>query len=284
MLKTKQSYFSYVIQRTKSSKPFMVLILIYAVFCFASFIYFMTVKQIRDGLMSLLFILFIPLVYFLEKHMKLKFVTAFLTVVLFIAAGSIMGSCYNLYTIVPVFDAILHTLSGFIFACLGFGLMQIMIGRPHDKKTFLACLLFGFVFSLAIGLLWELFEYFGTAVLGMDMQEDTLVSGFHSYFLSGTHTEAVDVDGIVQTVIYFDGGKTLTLDGYLDLGLIDTIEDMAVCFWGSVVYIVLIAVDWCKKKVLFKVLIPQLIEKEEIVPNIIDIPATELCDVAVEGE
>lgn len=273
-----RSYFSYVAQRTKSSKPFFALILLYTTFCFASFVYFAVINKVRDSVMSLLFVLFVPLIFLLEKSMKIKFVTAFLTGVLFIAAGSIMGACYDLYTIVPFFDTILHTLSGFVFACLGFGLMQLMIGKAENKKSFLACLLFGFAFSLAIGLIWELFEYFGTSVLGLDMQEDTLVQGFHSYFLSGTHSETFNVDGIVQTVIYFGNGKTVTLDGYLDLGLIDTIEDMAVCFFGGVAYMIVIAIDWCKKRVLYKLFIPQPIKTEVVPPECTEVPATELCE------
>lgn len=273
-----RSYFSYAAQRTKSSKPFFALILLYATFCLASFVYFAVINKVRDSVMSLLFVLFVPLIFLLEKSMKIKFVTAFLTGVLFIAAGSIMGACYDLYTIVPFFDTILHTLSGFVFACLGFGLMQLMIGKAENKKSFLACLLFGFAFSLAIGFIWELFEYFGTSVLGLDMQEDTLVQGFHSYFLSGTHSETFNVDGIVQTVIYFGNGKAVTLDGYLDLGLIDTIEDMSVCFFGGVAYMIVIAIDWCKKRVLYNLFIPQPIKTEVAPPECTEVPATELCE------
>lgn len=256
MQKSKQSYFSYVAQRTKSSKPFLIVITLYMAFCLASFVYFIVIGKIRDGIMALLFILFVPITYGLEKSMHIKFVTPFLAGVLFVAMGSIMGAGYDLYSLVPFFDTILHTVSGFIFACLGFGLLQLLIGKAKDNKSFAACLLFGFMFSLAIGLVWELFEYLGTVAFKLDMQEDTVIYGFNSYLLSGTHSETFDVNGIVQTVIYFGNGQTLTIDGYIDIGLIDTIEDMAVCFIGSLVYMVAFAIDWRVKKALYKVFIP----------------------------
>lgn len=275
----KPTYFFYLAKRTKESKPFFAVILLFAMFCIASFIYFLVIGQIRDSIMALVFTLFIPLIFLLERWLKLQFVTPFIACVLFIAIGSILGAGYNLYTIVPFFDTILHCISGFIFACLGFALLQLFIGKAENKRTFGACLLFGFVFSLAIAVLWELFEYFGTAALGLDMQEDTIVHSFNSYLLSGTHSKTFDVEGITQTIIYFGNGKTLTLDGYLDLGLIDTIADMAICLFGSIIYLVTISIDWCKKKVLFRAFIPKLMTEEKSVSQDMPSLAGELCDV-----
>lgn len=256
-----RSYFTYIKNRSKTCAPFVFVLSAYALFCIASFIRFLVVGQTRNAVMSILFTLLVPVVFLLEKLLNMKFVTPFISAVLFIAAGSILGSCYNLYTTVPCFDAILHTVSGFAFACLGFALLELFIGEAKTAKQFWACLLFGFAFSLAIALLWELFEWMGTRFFGFDMQEDTIIYSFKSYLLSGTHNEAFDVDGIIKTVIYLSDGNTVTINGYLDTGLIDTIGDMTVCFVGAVVYVVAIAIDWFKRKVLFRHLVPAIVPR-----------------------
>ncbi len=71
----------------------------------------------------------------------------------------------------------------------------------------------------------------------------------------------------------------LTIDGYLDIGLIDTIEDMAVCFLGAIIYFVAIAIDWHKKKILFRGLIPQLVNNAVDAPPII---SNEISDDVLE--
>ena len=92
------------------------------------------------------------------------------------------------------------------------------------------------------------------------MQEDTVIKGFYSFKISCDHGAAFDASGIDKTVIHFaDGREAFEFDGYLDIGLIDTIIDMAVCFLGSLIYFVLFALDWFKfNKTLNKVFIPGL--------------------------
>ena len=255
----KKNFRLYLAHRLKSDKLFSCIIFAYAFFCLSSFIYFAIEGQVRNTLMCLLFVLFVPLMLVLEKVLKVRFVALFSAVVLFIAAGSILGGCYDHYTLVPWFDLLLHCLSGFIFARLGFALLELFIGEPMGTKSFFACLLFGAAVSLAIATLWELFEYAGTALFGLDMQEDKIIGGFNSYLLSGTHSETFDVDGIIKTVIYYGNGQTLVLDGYLDIGLIDTIGDMAICTLGVAVYAVAFVIDWFKgKKRLYNAFIPKL--------------------------
>lgn len=255
----KRTFKLYFQNRMKSGKSFPLVLSIFLIFCFSSFVYFTVIGQVRNCLMCLLFTLFVPLMLFLENKLKVKFVTLFSAIVLFIPTGSILGACYNLYTIIPWFDILLHGLSGFIFACLGFMLMELMIGESQDKKKFFACLLFGVMFSLAIAVLWELYEHAAGALLGSDMQEDKIISGFGSYLLSGNHNEVFEVDGITKTIIYYGNGKTLAIDGYLDIGLFDTIGDMAVCTLGALIYTLALVVDWFKcKKRLYRLVVPQL--------------------------
>lgn len=235
-----------LINRQKKQKLFFPLLILFAVFCIGSFIRFLVLHQPRNSILSIAFLLFIPLILGVEKLMKVRFPTLFTALGLFIAAGCILGSCYDLYTYLPWFDTLLHGISGLVFSCFGFALMQCVIGKSETKRRFIACLIFGFVFSLAIAAVWELFEYASGSLLGYDMQEDAIIKGFNSYLLSGTHNEIVEVDGIIRTIICYGDGQQLVINGYLDIGLIDTMADIAICSFGAVVYLILLII--CRKE------------------------------------
>ena len=71
------------------------------------------------------------------------------------------------------------------------------------------------------------------------MEEDSLITSFSSYFLSGTHDYAEQINNITKTYIYYDNGLVKEIDGgYLDLGLIDTLVDMSVCLIGTICYLI----------------------------------------------
>jgi hypothetical protein len=74
-----------------------------------------------------------------------------------------------------------------------------------------------------------------TLTLG-DMQRDTIVGGFGSTFLNPDKLNSVIyVEEIEKTLIYTKNG-VIEIDGYLDIGLIDTIKDMFVNFIGAFIF------------------------------------------------
>lgn len=248
--------------RIKEAKVNDVLLAIYALFCIGSAIYFGVIGQTRNCLLSVGLTLIAPLFLVIEGFLRIKVPALFAGIVLFVAAGSILGSCYDLYTSVPWFDTLLHTISGFIFPCLGFALLQLFIGLPDTRKKFWACVLFGVLFSLALAVLWELVEYAASEIGGFDMEEDTLITSFGSYYLSGNHNETVSIENITETWIFFgDGEKYIIEGGYLELGLIDTIVDMAVCFAGAMLFLVVEGIDGSFGGKLAKFLIPEVCAK-----------------------
>lgn len=236
-------FFGYVRGRIAADKIVAAVILIYIAFCFCSGIYFAVLGQVRNSAMSWAFLLAAPVVYLVEYWLRLKFVPFFMAILLFLISGSILGSCYDLYTIIPCFDEILHGISGVVFGLFGFALMETVIGKGEGNKNFFICLIVGLLFSLSIALLWEMFEYASYAFFGIDMQEDMIIDGFSSYLLAGSHNETVVINGITQTVITFANGEQWVIEGYLDVGLFDTLNDMLVCLIGGIVYIAVLAID-----------------------------------------
>ena len=87
---------------------------------------------------------------------------------------------------------------------------------------------------MTAGTVWEFFEFGVDTFLGKDMQKDTIVTTINSTLLSGNDTNAVtNISGIASTTV---NGKDLGINGYLDIGLIDTMKDLMVNFVGAVVF------------------------------------------------
>lgn len=252
----KNSFLSFIKNRFQTRKVDMAILAAVVAFFLGTGIYFACVHQTRDALLCLGFMFTPLLVPIMEKLLNLTFPPLFLIAIFFIPVGNMLGCGFDFYTIIPPFDTILHTVSGFVFACLGFGLFTKLVGGPNERKNFFACLLFGFAFSMMIAAFWELFEYGCSLVGPVDMQEDTIIDGFMSYLLAGTHSAGIVVQDITQTVITFGNGETLVIEGYLDIGLIDTMVDMFVCLIGAVVYCVVLGIAELKCKKLANLFLP----------------------------
>lgn len=97
-----------------------------------------------------------------------------------------------------------------------------------------------FSFSITFGVLWESIEYGFDKYLDGDMQKDVLVNSFDtSYF--GTTNDIKKINNIKRTEIYTDSEIIVVYDGYLDIGLCDTMEDLIIdmigsCFGGFVLF------------------------------------------------
>lgn len=70
---------------------------------------------------------------------------------------------YHFYIHVPHWDAMLHTINGFLCAVLGFALVDMM--NREERFTFQLSQMFltlvAFCFSMTVGIMWEFFEYAG---------------------------------------------------------------------------------------------------------------------------
>lgn len=154
---------------------------------------------------------------------------------LFVFAAEILGEMNSFYTIFPFWDTVLHTLNGFLAAAIGFALVDLLnrsSARFNLSPIYLA--LVAFCFSMTIGVLWEFFEFSMDQLLGWDMQKDTIVHAIHTVMLDPTGSQqVVSINGITSTVV---NGRDLGLGGYLDIGLIDTMEDLFVNFIGAFVF------------------------------------------------
>jgi hypothetical protein len=90
----------------------------------------------------------------------------------FIFAANFLGSMRDYYERFWWWDLALHTTSGVLLGVLGFLLVYVLNGVPrlalHMRPAFVA--FFAFCFALAVGALWEIFEFALDELAGMNMQ------------------------------------------------------------------------------------------------------------------
>ena len=162
-------------------------------------------------------------------------------ILLFIYAAEILGEIGAYYVTFPYWDTVLHTLNGFLCAAIGFSLVDIL-NRSSSERFNLSPLymaIAAFCFSMTVGVLWEFFECTMDQLFFLDMQKDTVVSAIGSIMLDapgGNHP--VVIHNITDVIIVqADGTQTaLGLGGYLDIGLLDTMEDLFVNFIGALTF------------------------------------------------
>ena len=181
---------------------------------------------------------FVPRI--LEETLKIRIPALFEGIIYcFIFAAEILGELAHFYTQIPIWDTMLHTLNGFLFAAVGFSTVELL--NRTNKNVNLSPLyltMVAFCFSMTIGVLWEFFECGADIFLGQDMQKDFIVDHFQSVTLDPNHSqEVIHVTDITGTVIQTASGETFHIDGgYLDIGILDTMKDLLVNFIGAVVF------------------------------------------------
>lgn len=157
-------------------------------------------------------------------------------ILLFIFAAEILGELGCYFITYPYWDSMLHTTTGFLCAATGFALIDILNRNSRIKfqlsPVYVA--LAAFCFSMTVGVMWEFFEFGMDRLFHMDMQKDTVIQSVTSVMLDPTNSNIpVTIDGIHSVAV---NGQDLGFDGYLDIGLYDTMEDLFVNFVGAVVF------------------------------------------------
>lgn len=194
-------------------------------------------ESVFVGILALVLLLIPP---FVEKRLKVELPTTLeILIYCFVFCAEILGEIECYYVRYPLWDTMLHTVNGFMFAAVGFCMVDLL-NRSTRFRFQLSPAFLGvvaFCFSMTIGVLWEFFEFFADMLVHTDMQKDFLVNRISSVTLDPTmQNRAVQVTDIVRTTIETASGEQVVLDGYLDIGLIDTMKDLFVNFIGATVF------------------------------------------------
>lgn len=221
------------------------------------------------------FICVLTLVLFLlpsmiERKLKLELPDALeIVILLFIFAADILGEIQEYYVLVPHWDTVLHTVNGFLFAAIGFCIVNIL---NENKKISLTLSPFymavaAFCFSMTIGVLWEFFEWGCDCLFGLDMQKDTVLNSVSSVMLHPQgRNDPVAYRNIRDVLLVLEDGSQigLHLGGYLDIGLQDTMKDLLVNMVGACVFapIGYVYVKTKGKGRIASMFIPRVLEEE----------------------
>ena len=176
----------------------------------------------------------------LQRRLRVQLPNLLMIIVLcFIYAAEVMGEIGNFYGNVPGWDTMLHTLNGFLCAAIGFATVDLL---NRDERASLRLspgyLAFvSFCFSMTVGVMWEFVEFGADQLIGVDMQKDFFVSSISSVALNPAGENVpVALRDIVSTTVTMANGSTWTMNGYLDIGIIDTMKDLLVNFVGAVTF------------------------------------------------
>lgn len=222
--------------------------------------------EFESAFICLLVLILFMLPFFIQQNFGIQLPTTLeIIILLFIFAAEILGELKGYFITYPNWDTILHTTTGFLCAATGFALIDILNRNSRIKfqlsPAYVA--LAAFCFSMTVGVLWEFFEFGMDRLFDMDMQKDTVVQSITSVMLDPTNSNIpVTIDDIHSVAV---NGTDLGFDGYLDIGLYDTMEDLFVNFIGAVTFSV-IGYFYIKRRgkgKLAQAFIPTLAEDEE---------------------
>ena len=193
--------------------------------------------EYESAFICLLVLALFMLPFFLQQNFGIELPSTLeIIILLFIFAAEILGELECYFITYPHWDSMLHTTTGFLCAATGFALVDILNRNSRIKFELspIYVALAAFCLTMTVGVLWEFFEFGMDRLFHMDMQKDTVVQSITSVMLDPTDSNIpVTIDGIHSVAV---NGQDLGFDGYLDIGLYDTMADLFVNFIGAVVF------------------------------------------------
>ena len=114
------------------------------------------------------------------RHFRVQIPAEFeMLALVFVFASLFLGEVRGYYDRFWWWDIALHTTSGLLLGIFGFLLVYVLNQHErvelHMKAHFVA--LFAFLFAVAVGAIWEIFEFTMDKSLGFDMQKPMLGDG-----------------------------------------------------------------------------------------------------------
>ena len=235
-----KSYQRSVIERVKENKATFIIFTILRVLIVVIMVRSIFIGNYEGVFTCVLTLLLLLIPSFLKGALRISIPPLFESIIyLFIFSANILGELAHFYAHIPIWDTMLHTLNGFLFAAVGYSTVDLL--NRSSKKIKLSPLyltLVAFCVSMTIGVLWEFFECGMDLFFGTDMQKDFLVDTIRSTKLDPTNNQnVIVVKDIVNTTITTRSGEVTTIDGgYLDIGILDTMKDLFVNFIGAIVF------------------------------------------------
>jgi len=125
-----------------------------------------------------LVVMFLPL--FLENKLKFN-IPNYMAILyfIFLYCAIYLGEVRSFYYLVPHWDTVLHAFSGAMLGAFGYILVTELnesINTTVNLSPFFVAL-FAFSFALSVGAIWEIYEFLGDGLFGLNMQKYRLEDG-----------------------------------------------------------------------------------------------------------
>ncbi len=158
----------------KTSLNLTVSIILFVVYIATYVVDLFTTKSISISSVALCVGAILAFALFLRKMKPIYYIG----IVMFAFLSQYLGAMLNLYTIIPAYDFILHLSSGTLLMLLAdYGYECLMKKYPQASVPDIIRLLLSFFVSVASAALWEIWEYSGDKLLGLQSQgglDDTM--------------------------------------------------------------------------------------------------------------
>ena len=137
----------------------------------------------------------------------------FLMYIAFLYCAIFLGEVRSFYYTVPHWDTILHTFSGAMLGALGFSMIAVFNNTERIPLNLspLFIAVFAFCFALALGGIWEIYEFTMDVVFGTNMQKFALNDGT---LLAG---QAALSDTMKDIIVDTVGALVMSAVGYISL-------------------------------------------------------------------
>ena len=159
-------------------------------------VYFVTVRNFRSIIVSILSLIGIIILIILNKKYKHLFGNLLVnTLIIFIAISILGGTCFDFYRF-NHFDDVLHITSGFIGCMVARILFYFSQNETDIPRKRIFFVIYMFMFSMGIASIWELIEFGLDRYLGFDCQAGGLTD---------TMFDILDclVGSIIATIYYY---------------------------------------------------------------------------------
>jgi len=135
------------------------------------FSYSIIIKNYSKAFNSLTSTVLIIVIYFFTERKNIFKKDSRRLIFIFILLSLFGGNSLNLYHIIPYWDRILHFLSGFIIAKIGFEIYNKIEKNIKNKKLIS---LFALLFSISCACVWEIYEFFSDILFKTNAQNNSL--------------------------------------------------------------------------------------------------------------
>ena len=159
-------------------------------------VYFVTVRNFRSIIVSILSLIGIIILIILNKKYKHLFGNLLVnTLIIFIAISILGGTCFDFYRF-NHFDDVLHITSGFIGCMVSRILFYFSQNETDIPRKRIFFVIYMFMFSMGIASIWELIEFGLDRYLGFDCQAGGLTD---------TMFDILDclIGSIIATIYYY---------------------------------------------------------------------------------